>query len=828
MFRLRWLPSSLLLSAGFLAVAVCPAQQATLVRIDASHAWTAPTVAAYDAGSSTAPDGSWLSIDSRELLLNGQPVLPAMGEFHYSRYPRAQWEAELLKMKSAGITGVSTYAFWIHHEEVRGQWDWSGDRDLRAFVELCRKHGLWVVLRVGPWAHGEARNGGLPDFLQQGPVRENNPAYLAEVATWFAQLDAQVQGLLWKDGGPIVGIQLENEYSRRGPGRGEEHILTLRKMAAQAGLDVPFYFVTAWDNAVLPPRAVLPIYGGGYPDAPWDRSITKLAPGEAYAFHLASRVTANMGGLGAPGAAANAHPPAELPFVTIEIGGGNEVTYHRRPILAADDIGAMFPVMLGSGVNLYGTYMFQGGQNPDGKRTTLEESQATGYPNDLPIKSYDFQAPLSEFGEERASLRRMKLYQYFLQSFGRELAPMQVHAPAALPTGTADLVTPRATVRSRGDAGFLFFNNYVRNYVLPARPQIRFEIALPSGVLHLPEKPVDLPAASSFIWPFNLRIGNVMLRYATAQLMTHLEHEGTPIYYLAAVPGVRAELAFDAATVRSVETRAGKVEHSANLVTATNIQPGLDAVVDVIARDGSHTRFVVLTAEQAEDAWKVRLDGEDRLLITAADLYAAPAAVHLFARGDAHFSFDVTPALRHSLTANASLACAEQGSGVTHCTAATPEHAPEAIVTAVRAAQLVDPIKLSPDPRRPIALAPAEGELPQAARWYLQIPAGATSGLSELFLDMGYTGDLARLYDKGHLLTDDFWTGSNWTVGLKRYLSDDRAHTLTLDVLPLRKDAPVYFELPAPAHFNANGQAAALESVHLTPQYELVLTAAQK
>ena len=63
------------------------------------------------------------------------------------------------------------------------------------------------------------------------------------------------------------------------------------------------------------------------------------------------------------------------------------------------------PTMLGSGVNLYGTYMFQGGENPDGKLSTLEESQETGYPNDLPIKSYDFQAPLGEFGQERESFR---------------------------------------------------------------------------------------------------------------------------------------------------------------------------------------------------------------------------------------------------------------------------------------------------------------------------------------------------------------------------------------------------------------------------------------
>jgi len=814
-------------SASVLLAAYCPAQQTTLVRVDASQAWQAPQPAAYDAGASLAPNGDRLSIDSRELLLNGQPLLPAMGEFHYSRFPRAQWEPELLKMKSVGITGVSTYAFWIHHEEIEGQWDWADQRDLRAFAALCKKHGMWMVLRVGPWAHGEARNGGLPDWLlQQGPVRQNSPGYLQHVQLWFAQIDQQVKGLLWKDGGPIIGVQLENEYSKRGPGAGEEHILTLRRMVQEAGLDVPFYFVTAWDNAVLPPRAVLPIYGGGYPDAPWDRSILKLAPGEGYAFHLQNRVTANMGAMGAPGQAANANDqqPAELPFVTIEIGGGNQVTYHRRPVISGDDIGAMFPVMLGSGVNLYGTYMFQGGQNPEGKLTTLQESQGTGYPNDLPIKSYDFEAPLSQFGEERASLRKMKLYQCFLQSFGAQLAPMQVHAAEQLPANTSDLVTPRVTVRSRGNAGFVFFNNYVRNYTMPARPALQFEVALPSGTLHLPAQPIDIPAASYFIWPFNLRAGSATLHYATAQLITRTESHSVTTYYLASLPGVRTELAFDATTVRSVNTSAGAVQRANGLIAATIIQPGLDAVVSVTAKDGTRTRWIVLSAAQAENAWKIHIAGHDHLLITASDVYAAPDVVHLLTRADAHFSFDLLPAPSGQLTGSAAITCVSPNRNAAHCTATVPAQAPQAIVNLVHPAQLVPPAKMSAAHRDPVALAPAEGELPQAARWSIEIPKGAGAGLSELFLDIRYTGDLARLYDNGHLLTDDFWTGNDWSVGLNRFLADGQAHSLTLDVLPLRNHAPIYFELPAPVAFPSNGQAAELQSIKLTPQYELILS----
>ncbi len=108
-----------------------------------------------DAGRS--PGRSTLSVNSSSLMLDGRPWMPVMGEFHFSRYPQRYWEEEILKMKAGGIQIVSTYIFWIHHEEIEGQLDWMGQRDLRTFVELCARHGLYVFPRVGPWAHGKVR-----------------------------------------------------------------------------------------------------------------------------------------------------------------------------------------------------------------------------------------------------------------------------------------------------------------------------------------------------------------------------------------------------------------------------------------------------------------------------------------------------------------------------------------------------------------------------------------------------------------------------------------------------------------------------------------------
>ncbi|MEV1243535.1 beta-galactosidase [Nonomuraea sp. NPDC049750] len=106
-----------------------------------------------------------IEVNSRHLTRGGRPWFPVMGEFHYGRYPAGEWREELLKVRAGGVTAVSTYVFWNLHEERRGVFDWTGDRDLRRFVMTCAELGLDVVVRIGPWGHGESRYGGFPDWV---------------------------------------------------------------------------------------------------------------------------------------------------------------------------------------------------------------------------------------------------------------------------------------------------------------------------------------------------------------------------------------------------------------------------------------------------------------------------------------------------------------------------------------------------------------------------------------------------------------------------------------------------------------------------------------
>ena len=265
------------------------------------------------------------------------PGCPSWANSTSSRYPEKYWREELLKMKAGGVQVVSTYVFWIHHEEIEGQFDWTGQRDLRHFVELCHENGLYVYLRIGPWDHGEARNGGFPDWLltKKIPLRRNDPEYLKYVSRFYGQIGSQVKGLLWQEGGPIVGVQIENEYGVTGPGAGAEHLAELKRLAIAAGIDPPLFSVTGWPGHDYPVHEVIPV-SGGYPDDFWTSRLTDAPPNPVYLFST-DRKLSNMGDM------AMGDPDGKIdlrhyPFFAAEQGGGMETSYHRRPLMQPDDI----------------------------------------------------------------------------------------------------------------------------------------------------------------------------------------------------------------------------------------------------------------------------------------------------------------------------------------------------------------------------------------------------------------------------------------------------------------------------------------------------------
>ena len=821
-----------LFAAAFCTMLVaCPAQSqsATPLTIDASAPAAAPGPANYtyapaDAKSRT---GHILGLNAQYLTLDGKPWLPVMGEMHYTRVPEAEWETEILKMKSAGVQIISTYLIWIHHEEVEGQWDWAGQKDLRHFVELCAKHGLYVVPRIGPWSHAEVRNGGFPDWLltKAPQTRSNDPAYLSYVDLYYKQIAAQLKGLMWSQGGPVIAIQLENEYRGRGAGRGNEHILKLKEMAQADGMHVPFYTVTGWDGASIPSGAVLPVYGG-YPDAPWDASINKLPPSEVYAFRFGSRVTGDMGAIGASGTSTGnaANFTLDTPFMTAEMGGGMQVTYHRRPIVSADDIAAMMPVMLGSGVNLYGSYMFHGGENPDGKLTTLQETLATHYANDLPVKTYDFEAPLGEFGDERDSLLKLKTWNYFLNDFGPILAPMQPHRPDVLPAGARDLTVPRISVRTSGPAGFLFVNNHVRDYPMPARPNFQVAIKLPGGTINVPEKPIELPADAYFVWPFHQNLSGLHLRFATAQPLAILGTPSAPVYAFFAQPGIVPEFAIDEISGLKLDpsfTGLKAIRHD-GAIWLTPTATATTATARFTMHNGKSVTLVLLGQKSAEHAWKIRSNKNTQLLITDQQAFVDGNTVTLESLGAKNFNAQLVPGASMRLVSLNKGVRVLPGVGIFVPPPSTPSSLPiEPKQTRQADAPAPLPADFKPSTRpRVVAAEPTDAEWPRAATWTFALPNTTPAPDEQRFLRIHYAGDVARINSGDHLLTDNFADGRPWLIGLDRFTWElKQSPTLQLSIYPLRKDPPIFFE----PGYEPKADGASLQSVELLTQYTLKL-----
>jgi hypothetical protein len=783
-----------------------------VVHIEARPDAGAPRPLPFETGGRT-PDGRTIAVNSRHLSLDGKPWLPVMGEFHYSRYPAAEWSRELAKMKAAGVDIVATYVFWIHHEEAEGRFDWSGQRDLRKFVETCARNGQYVWVRVGPWDHGEARNGGLPDWVvRAGGTRSNDPAYLARVDRFYREIGKQLAGLFWSGGGPIIGVQLENEYSLRGPGQGTEHILTLRRMARAAGLNPPFYSVTGWDNAAVPEQGVIPVFGG-YADGFWWRNLTPNPPSANY-FFTGIRCEENVGDQ-----LQSKRPDIDefvrnYPFITAEMGGGMAASYHRRPVLSAADTAAMAVVKLGGGAALYGYYMFHGGTNPDDEGPGLQESRAVGDFNDLPCKGYDYQAPLGEFGQFHPVLADLKTIHLFLRDFGAQLAPMTARLPARLPAAKSDTATPRVAARVAGDRAFLFINNHQRDHPLPDRAAFQVQLDLPSYTLAVPRQPVALPSGAFPIWPVNLDLGGgVALRYSTAQLLCRLDDPRTFVFF--AWPGIPVEFAFEGLAASAIQAGHAHIESNAGTVYVAGLSPGTGAAITVRTRTAGTLRIVLLSREQARQTWKASVAGKDRLLLSPATLWFEDRQIHASSTDAAALRIGVYPDF--ATTVEGFSRAGRDGVFALYSARVAPaELAVETVQ--LREAGERPPVLMNGE----AAALPSPSAFESAARWHIHVPP-ATTRAAELLLRIDYAGDIARLYSNGRLINDNFYNGSPWEIGLTRLGIARAPVDLELRVLPFRRDAPIYLEHGAREALPPGAQAAELRHVSVVAEYEAVL-----
>ncbi|WP_458778704.1 beta-galactosidase [Arthrobacter sp. D3-16] len=737
------------------------------------------------------PHSRW-RLTSRYIECAGRPAVPVSGEIHFSRLSRARWEERLRLMKSGGITVVACYVFWIHHEQTEGEVRFDGNLDVAAFVRLCASVGLDVVLRLGPWCHGEVRNGGFPDWVQAAAVehRTNDPAYLAMVERWFNRLGAELRGLTGPDSN-VVGIQLENElYDQPG------HLAELKKLARAAGLIAPIWTATAWGGADIPEDQVLPVFGGygdGFwvdADAPWDPTFRQ---------HYFFSHQWDDPGIGADlrqhfsgsDAAPPRSPSALYPPATCELTGGMATAYQRRPWPRGKDVAAVANNKIGSGSGWQGYYMFTGGTNPPGG---LQESQATGYPNDLPVFDYDFHAPIGASGRLAPSFGLLRRQHAFLAAFGDRLAPMPSTLPDQVPAGVEDSGTLRWALRSDGDSGFVFITWHQPHIPLPDYARAQFSLSLGEDTVTFPGTPLAIPAGTVTAWPVNLEIAGVRLRWATASPLTLLGPESSPTLVLAAEAGIAAHVCLAEGTMLE-----GPVSAMGDNSYAVDSEEA--ATLTVTSRQGS-LNILVLPSQLADQAWVLDTPRGRDLVLSADPLWigadgllagrsVGPASIRRYSTGSRQFEDVKNSATEPSRTR----------------------------------------LTLPAEPRRPAqpvpasfgslagrAAAPSEGAIEEMAAVYrvdMTTAAGLLAQGGHVELEVVWAGDVARLLVDGSVVADRFWDGSSWVVEALDAGIRPGSEVL-LQILPLPKDAKVGVPLEAQhRHDTVDGDLAALDQVEL-------------
>jgi beta-galactosidase len=163
--------------------------------------------------------GHSFTVEHGQFLLDGKPFQIISGEMHYARVPRAYWRDRLRMAKAMGLNSITTYVFWNEHEPKPGVFDFSGNNDVAEFIREAQHEGLYVILRPGPYSCAEWEFGGFPSWLLKDHsmvVRSSDPNFVKAARTWLLRLGQEVAPLQIGSGGPIIAVQVENEYGSYG------------------------------------------------------------------------------------------------------------------------------------------------------------------------------------------------------------------------------------------------------------------------------------------------------------------------------------------------------------------------------------------------------------------------------------------------------------------------------------------------------------------------------------------------------------------------------------------------------------------------------------
>lgn len=198
-----------------------------------------------------------LRVHADRFEMDGKPFQIISGAIHYERVPRAYWRDRLRKARAMGLNTVETYVFWNKHEPSPGQYDFSGQNDVAEFIREAQQEGLYVILRPGPYICAEWEFGGYPAWLLREPgmvVRSSNPLFMADASRWLHRLGKELAPLQSELGGPIIAVQVENEYGSFGSDHA--YMEQIHHLLLDSGFDKAMLYTA--DGAAEVPNGSLP------------------------------------------------------------------------------------------------------------------------------------------------------------------------------------------------------------------------------------------------------------------------------------------------------------------------------------------------------------------------------------------------------------------------------------------------------------------------------------------------------------------------------------------------------------------------------------------
>lgn len=347
-----------------------------------------------------APDGRphRFALGRRSFLLDGESFRIHSGEMHPARIAKAHWRSRIRTARAMGLNTIALYVMWNHHEREPGVFDFEGEnRDIEGFIRLCQEEGLWVYLRPGPYVCAEWTNGGLPAWLLRDPdtrLRDrDDPRYMAAVRRYVAELAPRIAPLMVGRGGPILMLQVENEYSMFAADVG--YLKAIQAMWREHGIDGPFSVSDGWDD-LQRRRAYL--------------------PGAALGLDGADAATLARG----------ATVAGEAP-VWVGEGYPGWLTHWGEPVFAAKDYVETLRNVMRAGYS-FNLYVVHGGTNFG--LTAGANAEDDGSQFQPVITSYDYGAPIDERGVPTAQYYRLRAA--IAEATGAVPPPV----PSAEPAGT--------------------------------------------------------------------------------------------------------------------------------------------------------------------------------------------------------------------------------------------------------------------------------------------------------------------------------------------------------------------------------------------------------